>query len=56
MASFKLYFTLDELIALRLAKCGPEKDLVFNAIAGHVETPRGFIWYPYYATEKRKNA
>lgn len=45
----QLYFTLNELIKQRLAACGPEADLEFNATAGYIGTSDGYIWYAFYS-------
>lgn len=47
----KLYYTKQELIDIWLARWPQDADcpsLEHNALAGHVETARGFIWFSYY--------
>lgn len=48
-----MYLTLDDLIKQRLRKCGPELDLVHNAVAGYVKTKLGFVWYKDYSQLKQ---
>ncbi len=50
----KLYYTRAELIKIRILRVpGDAKspDLEFNALAGYVETRRGFIEYSFYRME-----
>ena len=42
------YFTREELEAEWLAKWPDDADYKFNAVAGFIETAKGFIWGSYY--------
>lgn len=44
----KIFFTRKELELAWLKKYPNDADYKFNAIAGHVETEKGFIWYTYW--------
>jgi hypothetical protein len=48
----KIYFTKTELLEEWEEKHPSDPDKEHNAIAGHVETKKGFIWYSYWATQR----
>jgi hypothetical protein len=50
----KIYFTKTELLEEWEEKHPSDPDKEHNAIAGHVETKKGFIWYSYWITQRSK--